>query len=52
MLGMAAVMWASPCERPLRSGEFRYALGVELGTGEFNFEIVLSIKTLLGCIIL
>jgi len=48
-LGMAALMWAFRCERPLRSEELRYALGVELGAEDFTIDNVPSLRTILGC---
>ena len=48
-LGMAALMWASRCERPLRWEELRHALGVDLVAGEFTIDNVPSVRTVLGC---
>ena len=47
-LGMEALMWISRCERPLKSQELCYALGVELRTEDFSIQNVPSIRTVLG----
>jgi len=48
-LGMAALMWISHSERPLKVDELRHALGVELGSADLDGDNVPSIGTLLGC---
>ena len=48
-LGMDTLMWVSHCERPLRSEELCYALGVELGEEDFNIHNVPSIRTIMDC---
>ena len=48
-LGMAALMWAFRCERPLRLEELRHALGVELGVEDLSIDNVPSVRTVLGC---
>ena len=48
-LGMEALMWASRCERPLRSEELCNALGVELEAEDFTIDNVPSMETVLGC---
>ena len=48
-LGMAALMWISHLERPLKSDELRHALAVEIGSPNFNTYNVPSIGTLLAC---
>ena len=48
-LGMAALMWISHSERPLKSNELRHALAVEIGSPNFNTDNVPSIGTLLAC---
>ena len=35
-LGMAALMWISHAERPLRADELCHALAVELGSADFS----------------
>ena len=49
VLGMAALMWISHAERPLRADELCHALAVELGSKDFNADNVPSISTLVGC---
>ena len=39
-LGIAALMWISHAERPLRADELCHALAVELGSAEFNADNV------------
>ena len=48
-LGMAALMWISHAERPLRADELCHALAVELGSTDFNIGNIPSISTLVGC---
>ena len=48
-LGMAALMWIIHAERPLRANELCCALGVELGSKDFNAGNVPSASTLVGC---
>jgi len=46
---MAALMWISHAERPLRADELCHALEVELGSTYFNSDNAPSISTLVGC---
>ena len=48
-LGMAALMWISHAERPLRADELCHALAVELGSTDFDFGNVPSMSTLVNC---
>jgi len=48
-LGMAALMWISHAERPLRADELCHALAVKLGSTDFNASNIPSISTLVGC---
>ena len=48
-LGIAALMWISHSERPLKSDELCHALGVEIGSPNLNRDAVPSIGTLLAC---
>ena len=48
-LGMAALMWISHAERPLRADELCHALAVELGSTDFNTGNIPSISILVGC---
>ena len=48
-LGIAALMWISHSERPLKPDELRHALAVEIGSPNFNTDNVPSIGTLLTC---
>jgi len=48
-LGMAALMWISHAERPLKSDELCHALAVEIGAPDVNNDNVPSIGTLLSC---
>jgi len=48
-LGMAALMWISHSERPLKVDELRHALAVEIGSPNLNADNVPSISTLLAC---
>jgi len=46
---MAALMWISHSERPLRANELCHALAVEIGSPYLNTDNVLSIGTLPAC---
>ena len=48
-LGMAALMWISHSERPLKVDELCHALGVEIGSADLDCDKVPSIRTLLAC---
>ena len=48
-LGMAALMWISHAERPLKANELCHALAVEIGSPNLNVDNVPSIGTLLAC---
>ena len=48
-LGMAALLWISHAERPLRANELCHALAVELGSTDFNIDNVPSVSTLVSC---
>nr|AHE80946.1 hypothetical protein [Tuber indicum] len=48
-LGMAALMWISHAQRPLRTDELCCALAVELGSTDFNANNIPSMSTLIGC---
>ena len=48
-LGMAALMWVSHSERPLKVNELCHALAVEIGSLNLNTDNVPSIGTLLAC---
>jgi len=48
-VGMAALMWVSHSERPLRVDELCYALAVEIGAADLDPENVPSIRALLNC---
>ena len=48
-LGMAALMWISYAERPLKPDELSHALAVEIESPNFNSDNILSIWTLLAC---
>ena len=48
-LGMAALMWISHSERPLKVDELCHALGVEIGSADLDGDNVPSIGTLLAC---
>ena len=48
-LGMAALMWISHAERPLKPEELCHALAVEIGSPNVNSDNVPSIGTLLSC---
>jgi len=48
-LGMAALLWISHAERPLRANELCHALAVDLGPTDFNIDNVPSVSTLVNC---
>ena len=48
-LGMAALVWISHSERPLKADELRHALAVEIGLPNLNTDNVPSISLLLAC---
>ena len=48
-LGMAALMWISYSERPLKAVELCHALAVEIGSPNLNTDNVPSIGTVLSC---
>ena len=48
-LGMAALMWISHAERPLKAEELCHALAIELGSRDFNVDNLPSISTLVSC---
>ena len=48
-LGMAALMWISHSERPLKVNELCHALAVEIGSPNLNTDNVPSLNTLLAC---
>jgi len=48
-LGMAALMWISHSERPLKANELCHALAVEIGSPRLNSDNVPSMGTLLAC---
>ena len=48
-LGMAALMWISYAERPLKVVELCHALAVEIGAPNLNIDGVPSIATVLTC---
>ena len=48
ILGLKVLMWVSCSQRPLRSRELCYALGVEMGSTELDLENVPALKTLLS----
>ena len=48
-LGMAALMWISHAERPLKSDELCHALAIEIGSVNLNIDNIPSIGTLLSC---
>ena len=47
-LGMAALMWISHAERPLKADELCHALAVELDSTDFSAGNVLSVSTLVS----
>ena len=48
-LGLAALMWVSHSERPLKADELCLALAVEIGSPNLNPENIPSISTILAC---
>ena len=48
-LGMAALMWISHAERPLRADELCHALAVQLGSMDFDVGNIPSMSTLMNC---
>ena len=48
-IGMAALMWVSHSERPLRVVELYHALTIEIGSADLDPENAPSIETLLNC---
>jgi len=48
-LGIAALLWISHSERPLKADELCHALAVEIGSPNLNTDNVPSIGTLLAC---
>ena len=48
-IGMAALMWVSHSERPLRVDELCHALAVKIGSADLDPENVPSIRALLNC---
>ena len=48
-LGLAALMWISHVERPLKPGELCHALAVEIGSPNLNTDNIPSISTILAC---
>jgi len=48
-LGMAALLWISHSERPLKAQELCHALGVEIGSTDLDGDNVPSIGTVLAC---
>ena len=48
-LGMAALMWISYSERPLKAVELCHTLAVEIGSPNLNSDSVPSIGTVLAC---
>jgi len=44
-LGMAALMWISHAERPLKPDELLHALAIEIGSPDLNSDNILSIGT-------
>jgi len=48
-LGMAALMWISHAERPLKPHELLHALAIEVGSADLNSDNIPSIRTLLAC---
>ena len=48
-IGMAALMWISYSERPLKVDESCHALAVEIGSPNLNTDNVPSIRTVLTC---
>ena len=48
-LGLAALMWISHSERPLKADELCHALAVEIGSPNLNTDNVPLISTILAC---
>ena len=48
VLGLKVLMWVLYSERPLQAQELCHALGVEIGSSDFDPENVPSLRTLLG----
>jgi len=48
-LGLAALMWISHAERPLKADELCHALAVEIGSPNLNTDNVPLISTILAC---
>ena len=48
-IGMAALMWISHAERPLRADELCHALAVKLGSTDFDTGNIPSVPTLVNC---
>ena len=48
-LGVAALMWVSHAERPLKPDELCHALAVDIGSPNLNSNNIPSIRTLLSC---
>ena len=48
-LGMAALMWISHGERPLKCDELLHALAIEIGSPNLNSDNIPPIGTLLAC---
>jgi len=48
-LGVMALMWICHSERPLKADELCHALGVEIGSADFDPDNVPSIRTVLSC---
>ena len=48
-LGIAALMWISHSERPLKADELCHALAVEIGSPNLNSENIPSTSTILAC---
>jgi len=48
-LCMAALMWISHAERPLKPDELLHALAIEIGSPDLNSDNIPSIGTLLVC---
>ena len=48
-LGMAALMWISHSERPLRVEEICHAVAIRIGSNDLNYNDIPEISTLLSC---
>jgi len=48
-LGMAAMMWISHSRRPLQAEEICRAIGIRIGSNDFDNDDAPAISTLLGC---